>query len=441
MGIALPVIGKADPRVRSKLNFLLNSRAMKREAGGLFVAFAIVSLITTAGCNRRAPSQPADGPPPPTVTVAHPVQQEVAEWDEYTGYLEAVDSVEVRARVSGLVVSAPFSEGSIVQQGELLVEIDVRPYQAELDSRIAEEAQAAARTKLAEIELRRIQDMPREASIPIETQRAEATLNEAQAIQAGAKAAVESARLLVEWCRVIAPITGRVSSRYVDPGNLITGGSGTGTLLTSITSIDPIYCYIDCDEHAVLKYQRLAREKKRVSARDAQIPFLMHLADETEYTREGIVDFVDNRIDPMTGTIRGRGIIANPGGYLTPGFFARVLIPGSGRYLATLVPDAAVITDQNQKVLYVVGADNMVDVRPVHLGAVFGEMRAIESGIELTDRVIVNGIMAARPGSKVIPQEANLSLETLVPLMNRKLPTDLTSKPANGEANGAEKTP
>lgn len=360
----------------------------------------------------------------PAVTVARPVQHEVMEWDEYTGHLGAVEFVEVRARVSGLIVSAPFKSGGEVQKGDLLVEIDVRPFQADLDSRLADEARAAAQVKLAEIELKRIQDMPPEASVPIEFQRAEASLREAQAVQAGAKAAVESARLLVEWCRVTAPIAGQISSKFVDPGNLITGGGGTATLLTTIASIDPIYCHIDADERAVLKYQRLRQEKKRVSARDAQIPFFMQLADETTFSREGLVDFVDNRIDPMTGTIRGRGILPNPGGYLTPGYFARVRIPGSGRYVATLVPDAAVLTDQNQRVLYVVGPDDFVKVRPVKLGALFGELRSIESGIEVSDRVIINGLMQARPGVKVNPQDASIPLDSLPPLPPEAIPSD-----------------
>lgn len=395
-----------------RLSLLLNHPAPHRGVLSRFAApvFGLVLAALLPRCSRRDPPPP---PPPPTVTVARPLQHEVVEWDEYSGHLEAVDFVEVRARVSGLILSTPFQAGAIVKQGDLLVEIDVRPFQADLDSRKADQARADAQVKLAEIELKRIQDMPPSAAVPIERQRAEASLSQAQAVLAGAEAAVESARLLVEWCRITAPISGRVSKRYVDPGNLITGGSGTGTLLTTIASIDPIYCYIDADERAVLKYQRLAREKKRVSARDAQIPFLMQLADETDFTHEGMVDFVDNRIDPTTGTIRGRGVIANPGGYFTPGFFARVLIPGSGSYVATLVPDSAVVTDQNQKVLYVVASENSVEMRPVKLGSVFGELRSIESGIDLNDRVIINGLLQARPGAKVNPQEGSFSLDSL----------------------------
>jgi multidrug efflux system membrane fusion protein len=394
---------------------------------------ALLATCVSAICPSCRKAEPPPPPPPPTVTIAHPIQSEVVEWDEYTGYLEAVDFVEVRARVSGLLVSAPFVPGTIVQKGELLTELDVRPFQADLDSRIADEARAAAQVALAEIELKRIEDLPSQASVPIERERTEAALSEAKAVLAAAKAAVESARLLVEWCRVTAPITGRVSSRYVDPGNLVTGGSGSGTLLTTIASIDPIYCYIDADERAVLKYQRLGREKKRVSARDAQIPFAMQLTDETDFPHQGMVDFVDNRIDPRTGTIRGRGILANPQGFFTPGFFARVRIPGTGSYTATLVPDSAIVTDQNQKILYVLNPDNVVEIRPVKTGAVFGDLRAVESTVTTADRVIINGLLQARPGAKVIPQTA-----TLTPPVMPQMPNGLATPSATGVESSAK---
>lgn len=376
------------------------------------IRFAM-SLLAAWACKCRHEAPRAAPPAMPTVTVAHPVEHQVVEWDEYTGHLAAVEFVEVRARVSGMIVSVPFQPGSIVKQGELLVEIDARPFQADLESRLAEEARALAQVQLAEIELRRIQEMPPEAAVPIERQRAEATLAQNQAVLAAARAAAESARLLVEWTRVTSPITGRISSRSVDPGNLITGGTGTGTLLTTIASIDPIYCWIDADERAVLKYQRLAREKKRVSAREAQIPFFMQLADETNFPHEGVIDFVDNRIDPATGTIRGRGILPNPEGFLTPGLFARVRVPGSGLYVTTLVPDLAVATDQNQRVLYIVGKDEVVEARLVKLGALFGTLRAIESGVDVSDRVIVSGIMQARPGLNVSVRETQIDVSSL----------------------------
>jgi len=367
--------------------------------------------VGLAACDRRKPPAPII----PTVTVAHPIQREVLEWDEFTGHLAPVEFVDVRARVSGLVVATPFKEGAIVKKGDLLVEIDARPFQAVLDSKLADEKRAAAQVDIARIDYNRIKELlPRNSASPIEFQRAEAMLRQAEAAQAAAHAAVESAQLDVEWCHVLAPITGRISRKSVTPGNLVTGGTGSGTLLTTITSIDPIYCYIDTDEQSVLKYQKLAREGKRVSARDAQIPCLLQLSNETGFPHRGVIDFVDNRLDPATGTIRARGVFPNPDGSLTPGFFARLRVPGSGEYLATLVPDDAMMTDQSRKILLVVGPDDIVRAAPIVPGALFGDLRAIESGISLSDRVVINGVMQARPGTKVNPREGSISLDGFI---------------------------
>jgi len=235
---------------------------------------------------------------------------------------------------------------------------------------------------------------------------------------AGAEARVAAARLNVEWCRVLSPIDGRVSRKHVTEGNLISGADGQGTLLTTITSVDPIYCYVDVDEASSLKYAALAREGSRVSARQARIPTRLQLANETNYPHVGEVDFVDNRVDPDTGTIRGRGVFSNADGWLLPGLFARVRIPGSGRYDATLVPDSAITTDQSTKLLMVVDAKNVVEARPVRLGALFGDLRSIVSGVGPEDRVIINGLMSARPGAVVKAVEGQISLESLPPEMS-----------------------
>lgn len=389
---------------RRKLLSLVPQRVMRAS-----VPVLAIGILPCGGCWQR-PTPP--GFPPPAVTVARPVQREVIEWDEYTGHLDAVESVEVRARVSGLIMSAPFREGTVVNAGELLLEIDVRPFQAELDSRLADTARAQAQLDLAQIEFRRIEGMSPDARTETEYDTAAANMRQAQAVVAAAKAAVDAARLNVEWCRVIAPIGGRISRKDVTPGNLITGGGGQATLLTTITSIDPIYCYVDTDERSVLKYQRLAQAGKRISARDERIPCFLALSDESGFPHQGEVDFVDNRVDQMTGTIRARGIFANTDGRLIPGYFARVRVPGSGRYQTLLVPDSAVTTDLGQKQLLVVKADNTVEARSVELGALFGELRAIQSGIALEDRVVINGLLQARPGSKVAPREGAVSMDT-----------------------------
>lgn len=371
------------------------------------VFLAGLALVAASG-NCRKKDSPV--PPPPAVTVAKPVEREVIEWDEYTGYLDAVDFVEVRARVSGLMMYAHFQEGSIVEAGDLLVEIDVRPYQADLDAKIAAEAQAAAQVDITKVDFDRIAAIPEDSRSRTEYDTAAAKLKEAEALLAAAKANVESARLNVEWCRVTAPISGRISRKLVTEGNLITGGSGAGTLLTNIASIDPIYCYVDADERSVLKYQRMSREGTRISARDARIPCFLQLVNETNFPHEGVIDFVDNRMDPTTGTIQARGVFKNPKGFLLPGFFGRVRVPGSGKYQAILVPDAAIVADQDQRLLLVVGPDNTVHPRPVKLGALFGDLRAIESGIGTNDRVVINGLLQARPGATVNPHEGMISM-------------------------------
>jgi multidrug efflux system membrane fusion protein len=396
-----PIIDKPDSPT-------LFERVSRRHRHALGLASA-AGILACAGCWKR-PSQPML--PPPAVTVARPVQREVIEWDEYTGHLDAVESVEVRARVSGLIISAPFHEGTVVNANDLLLEIDVRPFQAELDSRLADVARAQAQLDLSQIEFKRIEGMPQDARTETEYDTAAASVRQAQAVVASAKAAVDAARLNVEWCHVVAPITGRISRKDITPGNLITGGGGQATLLTTITSIDPIYCYVDADERSVLKYQRLAQEGKRISARDARIPCFLALSDESGFPHEGEVDFVDNRVDPTTGTIRARAVFANTDTRLIPGYFARVRVPGSGRYQTLLVPDAAVTTDLGQKQLLVVKADDTVEARSVELGALFGELRAIQSGISLDDRIVINGLLQARPGIKVAPRESAISMDT-----------------------------
>ena len=362
----------------------------------------LASLL--CGCGSDADPAP---PPAPAVTVSKPMGREVIEWDEYTGHLESPELVNVAARVSGFIEEAHFQEGALVHKGDVLFVIDDRSFRADLDSKTADVAKAVSQLELAQVHMARFEKVHGTKAISDEDyDTAKASLSQAQSVVAGAKAAEELSRLNLEWTRVVAPITGRISRKYVTEGNLVNGGVGQATLLTTISSVDPMYCYVDVDERTILKYQRLAQEKKRVSARDAQIPAFMQLENETTFPHEGVIDFVDNKVDPGTGTLRARGVFPNKNGYLTPGFFGRMRIPGSGRYHALLVPDSAIGTDQNIKFLLVVKADNTVDLRPVKLGALFGTLRSIEDGIGPDDRVITNGAQLARPGAKVAPTEA-----------------------------------
>ena len=380
-----------------------------RDAARVAIALlALVAVVAMAvGCNR---SDASAAFPPPMVTVSHPLVREVIEWDEYTGHLEAPETSNVQARVSGFIEQALVPEGAIVQKDALLFLIDDRPFRADLDAKKADVDKAQSQADLAQVHLRRFDKVHDSKAISEEDyDTAKANYAQALAVLAAAKAAARVSELNLEWTRVVAPISGRVSRMEVTAGNLVNGGGGGGqaTPLTTIVSIDPIYCYVDVDEHSILKYQELARQKKRVSARDARIPVFLQLENETNFPHEGVVDFVDNRLDPGTGTLRARGVFPNPDRALTPGNFARIRVAGSGRYRATLVPDSAIGTDQDLKYVLLAKSDNTVELRPVKLGALFGRLRGVE-GISATDRVIINGNQRARPGAPVSVQESQI---------------------------------
>jgi RND family efflux transporter MFP subunit len=370
-------------------------------------------MIATAlvGCHGKGPS--AAAPPPPDVSVAYPVQKEVVEWDIFTGHLQAPEVANVAARVSGLIVEMPFEEGSIVKKGDVLAKIDDRSFKAELDSKEADQKKAEAVLAIANLTLERLARLKNENNGAVSQQNvdnAQAQVEQTKAAVAGAKAAVDSARLNLEWCRVLSPINGRVSYKWVTVGNLVNGGAGQATLLTTVQSVSPIYCYVDVDERSVLKYQKLAQERALLSARDGKVPCYVQLGNETGFPHKGVIDFVDNHVDTTTGTLRFRATLKNESGTLTPGLFARLTVPGSGRYRATLVPDTAIGTDQSQRSVLVVDKEDKVSVRPVTMGALFGELRSIVSGIKAGDRIVVNGQMHARPGSVVKPIEVPIKV-------------------------------
>src|SRR6266436_4350550 len=360
------------------------------------VAALLIALLF-AGCGKRV----APTAPPPTVTVVQPVARDVIEWDEYIGRLESPETVEVRARVNGYLDKVHFKEGKEVKKGDLLFTIDPRPYQAEYDRADAEHQRAISQSALAMNDFERAKRLIATKAISEEDYDTKGkTYTAAQAAVMSAKAASNLARLNLEFTEIHAPISGRISRTVVTEGNLISGSvSGAGaSLLTTIVSLDPLYCYGDADERAILKYIRLSKEGTRVSARDKEIPAEMGLADEIGFPHKGYMDFVDNRVDPNTGTMRARGVFPNHDHSLSPGFFARIRIPGSGKYPALLIPERALGSDQAQKFAYVVNAEKKVEFHPVKLGPMIDGLRVVKEGLKPGEQIIAEGLLRVRPG-------------------------------------------
>ncbi|GMU84488.1 MAG: hypothetical protein AMXMBFR47_43570 [Planctomycetota bacterium] len=395
------------------------------------MALLLGSTLIATGCKPQP--EPAS-PAPPAVRVSRPVEREVTDYAEFTARVAAIESTDVRARVSGQIVSVPFEAGTLIRQGDVLVEIDARPFQAELEARIADEARAAAQTRLKQIEYDRIDRLPVDVRTVTEYDRAVAELEAAQAAQAAAKAAVESARLNVEWCRVVAPISGRISYKHATTGNLVTGGIGSGTLLTTIVSVDPMYANFDVDDRTVQRVQKLVREGKLNSNEQADIPVWLGLETEDGFPHRGTINFVDNQVNPRTGTLRVRGILPNADGSLSPGFFARVRVPVSAPHRALLISERALGTDQGQKIVLVVGADNKVAVRPVRLGGLHEGLREITDGLKAEDQVIVNGVLHVRPGLPVTPQPIEMPKSTAGSANTLARPMDVASNPETQSA-------
>ncbi len=371
----------------------------RRIGAGLAPALALV-IMAAGAASAQTPPQ---GPPP--VTVAEPARREIVEWNEYTGQFAAIDTVEVRSRVSGYLESVHFDDGRIVRKGDLLFVIDPRPFQAAADSARAAVTQAQARLDLAERQLQRASELRRSDAVSISV--FDERQQEVRVAAAGlevARADLRRAELDLEFTRIASPLDGRIGRREVSVGNLVSSGStGQATLLTTIVSLDPIHFVFDMSESDYLSYTRAIAEGSLPPQRDGGVEVLGRLFDEKGWPRAGRLDFVDNRIDPTSGTIRVRAVFPNPDLFLTPGQFGRLRLPASAAYVATLVPDRAIVSDQAAKIVLTVAPDGTVVPKPVSLGPLDGGLRVVRSGLDPGDKVIVSGVMRARPGAKVTP--------------------------------------
>jgi multidrug efflux system membrane fusion protein len=374
-----------------------------RTGVALLIAAALAAL---AGCGEGQRQSAAPAPPP--VSVANPVQRTVVDQDEYVGRFVAVDAVEVRARVSGYLSEIHFTDGQMVNKGDLLFVIDHKPFQIVLDQMRANLAQARANLAFTQADLARGQELLHNKTITEQTydQRTQAK-RVAEASVAAQEAMVHSAELdLNEYSELRSPIDGRIGDRRVSVGNLVTGGNGSNTtLLATIVSVDPIRFEFTFDEASYLRYQRFAVSSGLVGSRDASVPVALKLIDEQDFQHAGKIDFVDNVIDRSSGTIRGRAVFDNSAATFTPGMFGRIRVPGSPPHTALLIPDAAIGAEQARKYVLVVDDAGVARQRYVTPAQLDGDLRVIKDGLNPSDRVIVNGLMRARPGVKVAVEE------------------------------------
>ncbi|HEV2085652.1 MAG TPA: efflux RND transporter periplasmic adaptor subunit [Gemmatimonadales bacterium] len=386
---------------------------------------AVTGVLSLAGLSLAAlavggKKEPPAAPQPQAVTVAEVPEREITEWDEFTGRLEAVDQVEIHPRVSGYIKRVTFAEGKEVKKGEVLFEIDPRPYEADLARAEAELESARSAASLAKSEVQRAGKLVDMQAIS----REEFDSRTSAEVQGGAQvraleAAVQTARLNLDWTRVRSPIAGRVSNALVTAGNLVQAGPPAGAVLTTVVSVDSMYLYFDSDEQTYLRYASRARTSGGTNWRTARLPVYLGLANESGFPHQGRLDFVDNQVDPRSGTIRTRAVFSNRSRALTPGLFARVKLVGTEKMNATLVRDAAIGTDQDRKFVLVVGPGDTLAYRPIVPGRLTDGLRIVTSGLKPGERIVVNGLMRVRPGMKVAPTLAAMVPDSVTPVAER----------------------
>jgi multidrug efflux system membrane fusion protein len=366
---------------------------------------AVLTVALLAACGGSGGGDPAQMQmPPQDVSVATVVQKEVNDWDEYSGRIQAVESIELRPRVGGYLAAVHFREGSLVAKGDLLFSIDDREYRAAAAAARADVARARARVEVAKTELARSESLVEAGAVSrgeLETRRSESAQAEADVLAAGAR--LQQAELNLEFTRITAPIAGRIGAAMVKPGNLVAPGE---TLLSTLVSMDPVHVVFDGDERADRRSQEMVRAGERESSRTTGTPVEVALANEATFAHRGEMDFVDNAINPATGTIRGRAVLANPDGVFTPGLFARVRLMGAQPRSALLIHDQAVLTDQDRKYVWAIGEGNVAVRKDIVPGESVDGLRVVEEGLAAGDRIVVNGVRKIFfPGQPLAPRE------------------------------------
>lgn len=395
----------AATRQRRASAQLVSARAI---AKGLRLSLLGAALqLAMFGCSdTAAPGAAAPAMPPANVKIAHPLSRETSDWDEYTGRIEAINAVDIRARVGGYLEKVNFHAGDKVKKGDLLFLIDPKPLQAQLNFANAELERAKTKRELAKNDLARAENLFDAKAISAEEYDARSKgLREAAAAVISAEASAYAAKLNLEYTEIRAPISGRVGRELLTVGNLV---KADDTLLAQIVSTDPVYVYVDADEQSVLKYRRQAKQAGNATADLHGAAVEAAVADEDGFPHQGKLDYIAPRADAATGTLTLRGVFANPDELLSPGFFARLRLKGSAAYPALLVPDRAIGADQAQRFVWVVNANNQAEYRPVKPGARIGQLRVVRDGLKADDWVVVEGLQKLRPGATVLPEKTAL---------------------------------
>lgn len=376
-----------------------------------FLLWSFVVVTTLAGCTGK--SEQISGPPALMAPVAHPIQETIVDWDEYIGRFEASERVEVRSRISGYIQKVLFEDGQNVKVGQTLFIIDQRPLRIELQQAEADLLEAQSQQLRAQSDYERvaaIEDTRAVSQEEVEQRRQIAKAADAQV--KAAEAQVNLAKLQLDYSVIKAPISGRISEDFVNAGNYIIGGAANSTLLTTIVQLDPIFFYFEGSEADFLKYSRLNKTGQRKSSRTEHNPVMVKLLDENRYTRRGYMNFVDNELDRSTGTIRGRAVFENANDELESGMFGRLRLLGDGEIESILMLDEAISTNQSQKVVYVVGKDNKVQIRPITIGELYNDkFRVVKEGLGTDDQVVIGNLLKIRPGMAVNPELREIIFE------------------------------